>query len=330
MSSNLPTSLVVEDYLELSAFENEILQFHHRLHETDLFTDEALAELVGSHPYEFVNVSRPLDVATEYNWSEGEWHGVDPADLVDLVRRGHLWINVRHLADHQPVYRELLETMYAELEAKCPGLATFDRYAGLLISSPTAKVPYHLDVPPVVLWHVRGSKRIWIYPQDEPNLLDYEGMEACVAGRGTEDLAYAESFDEYATVVDLHPGMVVAWPQNGPHRVENLDGLNVSITGEHYTRNARRRLRAFRANRFLRTKLGLPCRSLETESLGYLAKQAVYGAARGFDKLFGRPDPGHVQHRKNFHVDPTAPNGIREEGEAVENAAEVDRELAAV
>jgi quercetin dioxygenase-like cupin family protein len=31
-------------------------------------------------------------------------------------------------------------------------------------------------------------------------------------------------------VYQLEPGDVVSWPHNAPHRIENLDSLNVSLS----------------------------------------------------------------------------------------------------
>lgn len=306
----LPDSLIVDDRFDHHRFESEPYPFRHNLAETGLFDEDALVELVASHPYELVNVSKPLETATEYTWGEGDWRGVDPADLVDLVRRGHLWINVRRLQEHQPAFRTLLDRMYGELGQKCAGLDTSNRRAGLLLSSPTAKVPYHLDLPHVILWHIRGSKRLWVYPHDDRSLMPYEEMEACIAGVGPDDIPYEADFDKLATVVDLHPGMALTWPQTAPHRVENLEGLNVSMTVEHDTPAGRRYLRVHRANRFLRTRMGLPCRSPRVDGFGYRAKAAAYGVARAFGKVLGQRGPGLKQHPMTFKVDPSAEGGI--------------------
>ena len=57
-----------------------------------------------------------------------------------------------------------------------------------------------------------------------------------------------------------------AWPQNAPHRVSNLDGLNVSLSTEYFTRQSRRRFQVFVAQvgRRLATDHRLVSEVLET------------------------------------------------------------------
>jgi hypothetical protein len=45
-------------------------------------------------------------------------------------------------------------------------------HCSLLISSPGAMVDYHANPGPNILWHVRGNKRVWIYPAGNQRFLD--------------------------------------------------------------------------------------------------------------------------------------------------------------
>jgi hypothetical protein len=76
-------------------------------------------------------------------------------------------------------------------------------------------------------------------------------------------------FDEGAQLFDLEPGQWISWPQNAPHRVTNLDSVNVSLSTEYFTRATRRRFQLYVANRFFRTRLG--CTNLSAREDGALA-----------------------------------------------------------
>ena len=52
----------------------------------------------------------------------------------------------------------------------------------LLISSPRALVYYHADGPASALWHIRGRKRIWIYPALDGRYIQRELLEDIFAG----------------------------------------------------------------------------------------------------------------------------------------------------
>ncbi len=67
-----------------------------------------------------------------------------------------------------PEYAALCDEIFAEKEARVPGLKTFKRDLGMLITSANAQVFYHLDVPLVSLWQIRGAKKVWVYPVADP------------------------------------------------------------------------------------------------------------------------------------------------------------------
>ena len=64
---------------------------------------------------------------------------------------GRIWLNLRRVDEAIPDYATLLAEIFDDLEGHAPGLSTFKRDMGLLISSANAQVFYHLDVPLVTL-----------------------------------------------------------------------------------------------------------------------------------------------------------------------------------
>ena len=122
---------------------------------------------------------------------------------------------------------------------------------GLLISSPNAKVHYHADVPGQSLWQLRGEKRVFVYPDRAPFLRDGD-IENVVRGVTEEEIHYEPWYDAHAQGIDLMPGEMMHWPLNAPHRVDNLDCMNVSITTEHWTPAIRRNFAMRYGNGLLR------------------------------------------------------------------------------
>ena len=101
-------------------------------------------------------------------------------------------------------------------------------------------------------------------------------------GESEDDLPYDPSFDDHAVSHDLGPGDMVTWPQNTPHRVENLEGLNVSLTTEHYDQAAVRKRTTYLANHYLRRWFRLPTTSTNLSGLVPSLKRATYRVARRF------------------------------------------------
>lgn len=292
------------------SLESKVFLAKHRLAEHPLFTDEGILRILESHPRELTNVSAMGLDTNRYEWGEGDTTGLTPADLLEAVRRGRLWLNVRQVLKHQPELRDIILQLYQDLEDLSPGFRSFRHSGNLIISSPTAFVYFHLDVPANMLWHIRGRKRVWVYPRDNPQVVDPEIMEQTVAGERIEDLPYTPEIDRFATVYDMGPGDFVSWPQNSPHRVQNLEGLNVSISTEHYTADALRRVRVMQANRFLRRRFGLRPGSTRTDGLASRLKQTTLLCAKAAGRVIGREAPTY-DYPMTFKVDLTAPDCIR-------------------
>jgi hypothetical protein len=112
----------------------------------------------------------------------------------------------------------------------------------------------------------------------------------------------------------MQPGDAVTWPQSTPHRVVNLEGLNVSISSEHHTKISKRRQRVAAANWFLRHRFGFPARSLRTEGFESIAKRSIYLACRAAGKLIGRDRlvPADPDVTATIRLDPNDPRGFVE------------------
>jgi len=177
----------------------------------------------------------------------------------------------------------------------------------LLISSPTALVYYHADAQPNLLWQLRGSKRVWVYPAGDKTLVEQDRMEDIFANFADEEVPYRSEFDQKAQTFDLHPGEVLSWPQNSPHRVTNLQGLNISLSTVHETEETDRRKLVYCANRLLRRSYYLPARSTkETGPVSYL-KRFAYRAFRRIGAVHVPPRRAYVSR---LRIDPSSSAGF--------------------
>lgn len=278
----------------------------HNLHHSGLFTDAALIDLLDNIPR---NNLYALTMGTDPAKTENRLalnDGVSGAELLRAVKNGRLWLNITRVDRVDRRYRLLIDQLYAQLAAQLRDFKPNSSQGTLLISSPHALVYYHADGPASVLWHLRGRKRVWVYPELDDRFMKRELLEDIIAGVRHEYLPYENSFDQAAVVYDLEPGQWVAWPHNAPHRVTNLDSVNVSLATEHFTPQSRARARVYVANRFFRTRLGIDGLSVREDGPGALIKTVLHRLARnaGLDPL--RPK----QHTPSLRVDPDAPGGV--------------------
>ena len=229
------------------------------------------------------------------------------AEALEAVRKGHIWILLQQPHEIDGGYGDLLRGIYAELEERVPGFKSYKHKMSILISSPKVQVYYHADVPGQTLWQVRGTKRVYVYPNTAP-FLPQDRIEKIVLGEAHEvSLAYEPWFDEYAEVIDLEPGRMLHWPLNCPHRIVNADCLNVSFTTEHMTRRAAQRLR-----RQLRQRHPAPDVAGAEPRPATIGARALRAARPGGGaQVLGRPGAQQGGFKVDFAVDPGAPFGYR-------------------
>jgi hypothetical protein len=258
------------------AFGFANLYFSHGLHERPMFDDAGLAALLDRYPRDKLGVFTMGEDPVDWrSWRAGSAGSLSGEKLLEAAKAGRIWLNLRHANDHLPEYAALEREIFAE-KRSATGQKMFKRDLGILISSANAQVFYHLDVPLVSLWQIRGRKRVWVYPVEAPYIRP-EQLERIVLKETAEQFAYEPALDEGAEVYNLMPGKMVTWRQNAPHRIENGPMLNVSLSIEFMTPAALMHANVLYANGVLR-KAGLDPKIQRAPHPAALAKVAL---ARG-------------------------------------------------
>jgi len=256
------------------------LRLSHRLSQHPLYSLDALAELIEGYPREhYALVEMGPQGSSRRLWREGDIGGLSGADVVEAIRRGRMWLNLRNVSQVDRRYRDVLDQIFEEVRANVPGYETYDRTCGILISSPCAQVYYHIDLPGQSLWQLHGRKRVYLYPAAAPYLTG-EQLERIALYEVEVDIPYDESYEAAASVFEIGPGEMLHWPLNAPHRVENLDCLNVSMTTEYWTEDIRRSQIVNMANGILRDKLGWAPRSRRLSGPGFYAKAVLQAGVK--------------------------------------------------
>lgn len=249
--------MIIPDWTEQHSekFQNEAFKVGHTLSSTGLFTDEALADLLDRHPKSHLDVCTIGDHPVyEYKFKSGDARDVDGATLIEAVKAGAIWMNLRKAMNMHPEYKVVLDQMYGELSANT-GQTSFNANGGILVSSPTAKVPFHFDATETILWHVRGHKRLYLYPNTKEFLSD-EDYESLMFDQSEDYLPYARDMDAAAECFDLYDNEMLTWPLNAPHRVQNKT-FCVSVTTEYSSTRSSLKNSAMYTNAILRQKFGM-------------------------------------------------------------------------
>lgn len=293
---------------EAEAFGLRTVVAKHRLHERDLFSEAALLDLLENYPRHWLQAfTMGSDPLSWKDWQVVDTAGVSAGEIFAAIARGRLWFKMLqfHLVDRR--YGDVVEQLYDELSEQCADFRPVRKYATLIIASPTALVYYHADAQPNLLWHIRGHKRVWVCPAGDRELIDQDFMEDIFASFADEEVPYRPEFDRKATVLDLGPGDVISWPQNAPHRVTNLSGINISLSTLHETEESDRRKLVYCANRLFRRTYHIPVRSTkETGAISY-AKRFAYRALRRAGLVETPPRRAYIT---SLRIDPNAPGGV--------------------
>jgi len=224
----------------------------HRLAEMGFADDAALADILDRYPAELIDINLyDYDDAGQVSLRTGARGRLGGAELLAAIQQGRLWVNLREVETGWPELWAAAMEEFGRVSAAYPGLRAVRNAGQLILSSPKARVPYHFDAAGVVLFHMRGRKRVFVYPGDEAHLAETD-MEQVVARQTTEELPYSLAFEADAQVVDLEPGQALTWPLYAPHRVENLDRFCVSLSMDFQTWPSRFRNGALYTNAVLR------------------------------------------------------------------------------
>lgn len=237
-------------------FRKDNLTVKHRLSETGLFTDDALAELLDKHPADKLDVCTMAADNPLYpnRLRTGDFRGFDGKSMIEAVQAGTIWINVREAMNVHPEYKAVLDRMYGAI-ADITGQPAFNARGGILISSPAAKVPYHCDQTETILWHVRGKKRMYLYPTTE-EFLPEDAYEKTITNYLLDDLPYNRDMEQAAEIYDLEEDQMISWALNAPHRVDN-QSYCVSVTTEYSSKESAYKNSVMFTNAFLRQKIGM-------------------------------------------------------------------------
>ncbi len=280
----------------------------HRLADSGLFTDDALAALIDRYPRERLQVfTMGTDPSNNSDWGPVDTTDVSGRDMLKAAAVGRFWIKLMRLDIVDRDSYELVKHAFAGIWAQTPGLIPGRARPLLLISSPGALVYYHADAYPTMLYHLRGSKRVWIYPPAKPELIDPLLMEQIYAGEIDEEVPYRQEYDRQARVFDLQPDELLTWPLNAPHRIVNHDSVNVSVSVQYGTQRGDRRALVNHANNYFRKRLGLRMQPTD-EGLGAAIKTTTFRIARKLSPASATAKKR--QYMAKFRVDGNAAKGM--------------------
>lgn len=264
-------------------FNQEFSVAKHKLHEHDQFSKASIIDLLDNLPKKQIQCYTMVADAT----NKDSIKAVDPdeasgAELYEAAEAGMFWFNLKRLETFDTSYQLLLDEMFDQLASKGAPLAGLHELScDMLLTSPGAHTHYHIDRGPSALWHLVGTKKLWVYPSMDFDYISQENMEAIFAGKMLEYLPYSEKLDEGSNSCVLKPGEVVWWDNSAPHRVENNE-MCVSINCSYKTRASVKRFNIQRANHYMMRNMKIKKPGISETGLLAEVKEFAYRASNRF------------------------------------------------
>ncbi len=295
--------------IKQSLTKSDVL-FQHRLAQTGLFEDAHLAELIDiarQKGPQFYTLGTLNEDGFGEKWQNGVLEDMPGSKILEAIKKGHFWLQLQGLKEIAPEYYSLASQGFSELAEQNSGFRYYKLSCNLLISSPSARVLCHLDCAEVILWHIRGRKRVYLYDLTKQAFASDETIENVIMRETEEEIPYEKEWDKLANVYDLEPGQAVNWPHFWPHRIDNIEGLNVSMQTEFYSDQGLRQYGVRYANGVLRRKVGLNLKSTSTTGPVAAAKAGIGLVS----KKLGLQKPVERKITSRFTIDPDKLGAIK-------------------
>jgi hypothetical protein len=237
-----------------------------------LASDEALVHALSRYPGKLFDSNGQVSLGfDEQGLADGE-------GVLEAVKAGKLSVTLRNVEQAHPgLWAEALAAF--RKFAPAFGVRKPGKLSGqLILSSADASAPADFASTGVVMFHLRGVKRVWIYPANE-TFLPQATLEAVLSG-ATAELPGSALHDAAAWRFDLVPGEALAMPLYAPHRVENQEDICVTLVLTYETVESRATNGAHIANSILRRRGRKIARMEKTPMIARFALSIAAGAFR--------------------------------------------------
>lgn len=206
-------------------------------------------------------------------------NGLDIRETIEQIEHNGSWMLIREIGEI-PEYKALLDTYMAEVAEQIQDIAPGMQRArsDVVISSPRAITPFHMDEEQNFLLEIRGWKDLTIVDGKDPRGVTERDCEVFFEGNGE---LHPGRIDRGAPHITkrLEPGQGVHIPSLFPHCVRNGDEVSIAVTTMFFTDATERRRELYRLKAWQR-RIGLPAAPVGTHPRIDSAKIALMETAR--------------------------------------------------
>jgi Cupin-like domain len=262
-------------------FNRKPFGLRHHLRDESLLQLDKIRELAGRLETRPGELYGDIDVTrVDQRWDQSARPVMSFESLVGEIASTNAWIIIRH-AELDPRYRSLLDNGMKEIKeagAGCLPSEIRKENAIIFVTSPHRISTYHIDRECNFILQIRGDKHIYIFDQNDRDVLPEEELERFWAFDNNA-ATYKPQYQDRCQVFHLRPGDGVHVPVNAPHWVQNGDEISITLS-LNFQFNDMERANRYRANYYIR-RLGItPAPPGKHPMRDSIKANAVRGAVR--------------------------------------------------
>jgi hypothetical protein len=151
-------------------------------------------------------------------------------DTIARIDECGSWVLLKQV-QQDAAYRDLLDEVLAELRAEIEPVTgeILKPVAFVFISSPQAVTPLHFDPEYNILFQIRGTKTMTLFPARDPEVVTQQFREKYYMG-GPRNLPWRDEFATRGREIHIGPGEAIYVPILAPHWVKTHCEVSVSLS----------------------------------------------------------------------------------------------------
>lgn len=202
----------------------------HRLQNHPLLQLEALASLSDRLRSEDLEHNAATNLKLGISNDEIPSNGLSVRETIDQIDKCGSWVLLKQV-QQDPAYRDLLHGVLSELKPEIEPVTgeMLKLVAFIFISSPDAVTPLHFDPEYNILFQIRGTKTMTLFPAEDDEIVTQLFRERYYNG-GPRNLPWREEFAPRGREIHIQPGEGIYVPILAPHWVKTHGEVSVSLS----------------------------------------------------------------------------------------------------
>jgi hypothetical protein len=212
------------------AYPGSPLHLTHRLERHPLLEIGALGQLAERLRPEDLEHNAATDLPLGISNDQTPSNGLSVHDTIASIDKCGSWVLLKQV-QQDPAYRDLLHEVLEELRPEIEKVTgeMLRPVAFIFISSPSAVTPLHFDPEYNILFQIRGTKTMTLFPATDSEIVTQLFREKYYNG-GPRNLPWRDEFKPRGREIHIKPGEGIYVPILAPHWVKTHDEVSVSLS----------------------------------------------------------------------------------------------------